>query len=223
MQIYDSWVAAGMKLKTKTQQDRFFGSVVRYLDSGAEPSGLSDTAATVFIAIRPSLDSQRDKKRAGAAGAKSRWAGRVEDCGEIANDGSAIHETTMAENGSDIPETAMADGGSAIAENGMAKVREGKVRKEEPPDGGSKKAPQSERFRPPTVQEVAGYAREKGIAVDAERFCDFYASKGWRVGSSPMRDWKAAARNWAARDRSEAKGAISRAADFSEYDRGATG
>ena len=36
--------------------------------------------------------------------------------------------------------------------------------------------------------------------VDANRFCDFYASKGWRVGSQPMKDWRAAVRNWNARD-----------------------
>lgn len=56
------------------------------------------------------------------------------------------------------------------------------------------------RFVPPTVDEVALYAAEKGLAVDAQRFVDFYASKGWRVGSSPMKDWRAALRNWCARD-----------------------
>ena len=37
--------------------------------------------------------------------------------------------------------------------------------------------------------------------LDAGAFCDFYAAKGWKVGQSPMRDWRAAARNWARRDR----------------------
>ena len=32
--------------------------------------------------------------------------------------------------------------------------------------------------------------------MDAERFCDFYASKGWKVGSQPMKDWKACVRTW---------------------------
>ena len=53
------------------------------------------------------------------------------------------------------------------------------------------------RFTPPTLQEVEDYAYEKGLDIDAERFVDFYASKGWKVGSSPMKDWRAAARNWA--------------------------
>ena len=62
------------------------------------------------------------------------------------------------------------------------------------------RAPSSRRFTPPTVDEVAAYCRERGNAVDAQRFVDFYASKGWKVGSSGMRDWRAAVRNWERQD-----------------------
>lgn len=62
------------------------------------------------------------------------------------------------------------------------------------------------RFSPPTASEVDSYMRQRGTPIDAERFCDFYASKGWKVGKSPMRDWKAAARNWAKRDGDERSG-----------------
>ena len=53
-----------------------------------------------------------------------------------------------------------------------------------------------ERFTPPTVEDVAAYCLERKNGIDAEEFCAFYSSKGWRVGSSPMRDWKAAVRTW---------------------------
>lgn len=56
------------------------------------------------------------------------------------------------------------------------------------------------RFTPPTVDEVAAYCRERGNTVDAQRFVDYYASKGWKVGSSGMKDWRAAVRNWERRD-----------------------
>lgn len=59
--------------------------------------------------------------------------------------------------------------------------------------------PKRKRFAPPTPEEVQAYADEKGYIIDPERFCDFYASKGWKVGSSPMKDWKAAVRNWCKR------------------------
>lgn len=56
------------------------------------------------------------------------------------------------------------------------------------------------RFSPPTPSDVSDYCREKGYSVDAERFCDFYASKGWKVGSQPMKDWKACVRTWERRE-----------------------
>ena len=52
------------------------------------------------------------------------------------------------------------------------------------------------RFTPPSVEEVAAYCQERGNGVDAARFVDFYSSKGWMVGKSKMKDWKAAVRNW---------------------------
>lgn len=56
------------------------------------------------------------------------------------------------------------------------------------------------RFIPPTVEDVRAYCLETGKPIDAEAFVDFYSSKGWKVGSSPMKDWKAAVRNWRKRD-----------------------
>jgi len=52
------------------------------------------------------------------------------------------------------------------------------------------------RFTPPTLEEVADYVLEKGYTWDPEAFFDFYVSKGWKVGAQPMKDWKAAVRNW---------------------------
>lgn len=57
------------------------------------------------------------------------------------------------------------------------------------------------RFTRPTVDEVRAYCLERGNSVDAQRFCDFYASKGWRVGNQPMKDWRACVRTWEQRDR----------------------
>lgn len=65
----------------------------------------------------------------------------------------------------------------------------------------------SSRMARPSASKVeafmAGYAVEKGISLsaarirdEAESFVDFYASKGWKVGKVPMKDWCAAARRW---------------------------
>lgn len=72
-----------------------------------------------------------------------------------------------------------------------------KEREKEDPYGSKKKERKSApRFSPPTVDEVAAYCQERGNTVDAERFVDFYAAKGWKVGANSMQDWKAAVRTW---------------------------
>lgn len=53
-----------------------------------------------------------------------------------------------------------------------------------------------EKFSPPTSEQVAELVREKGYHIDPEAFVAFYTSKGWKVGSSPMKDWKAALVTW---------------------------
>ena len=52
------------------------------------------------------------------------------------------------------------------------------------------------RFKKPTLEEVKAYCKERNNNVDAERFIDFYESKGWKVGKEPMKDWKACVRTW---------------------------
>ena len=60
------------------------------------------------------------------------------------------------------------------------------------------------RFSPPSLSEVQAYISERGSAVDAQQFVDFYASKGWMVGKNRMKDWKAAVRTWEKRRKEEA-------------------
>ena len=61
------------------------------------------------------------------------------------------------------------------------------------------------RTRRPTVEEVAAYCRERRNSVDAERFVDFYAAKGWKIGNAPMKDWRACVRTW---EKREERGAV---------------
>lgn len=59
----------------------------------------------------------------------------------------------------------------------------------------------SPHFLPPSLQEVQEYCKERGNNIDAESFIDFYESKGWMVGSSKMKNWKAAVRTWENREK----------------------
>lgn len=60
-------------------------------------------------------------------------------------------------------------------------------------------------FTPPTVEEVQEYCFERGNAVDAQSFVDFYTSKGWYVGKTKMKDWKASVRTWEKNQRQKNK------------------
>ena len=51
-------------------------------------------------------------------------------------------------------------------------------------------------FKAPTVGEL----KNEFPNIDAESFHDFYTSKGWKIGKDPMKDWRAAARNWERRN-----------------------
>lgn len=55
-------------------------------------------------------------------------------------------------------------------------------------------------FVAPTVEEVAQFCAERGNGIDAEAFVAFYASKGWKIGTTPMKDWRAAVVTWEKRD-----------------------
>lgn len=74
-------------------------------------------------------------------------------------------------------------------------------------------------FQPPSVENVREYCREGGYSVDADCFVDFYASKGWMVGKTKMKDWKAAVRNWARNNREEGQ-ACKKASAADRYNHG---
>ena len=50
----------------------------------------------------------------------------------------------------------------------------------------------------PTVEEINEYMQEREFFVpeQADIFFDHFESKGWMIGKSKMKCWKAATRNW---------------------------
>ena len=57
-------------------------------------------------------------------------------------------------------------------------------------------------FIPPTPDQVAEYLREQGnVTINPSHFCDFYATRGWKLSSgTKMANWKAAVRTWINRE-----------------------
>ena len=57
-------------------------------------------------------------------------------------------------------------------------------------------------FKKPLIDDIKKYCLERKNNIDAESFYDFYESKGWLVGKTKMKDWKACVRTWEKRSRS---------------------
>ena len=56
------------------------------------------------------------------------------------------------------------------------------------------------KFTKPTPEEVTEYAKSIGYVLDGQRFCDSYEAKGWMIGKSKIKNWKAAVRVWKRND-----------------------
>ena len=59
----------------------------------------------------------------------------------------------------------------------------------------------SSRFQKPSLEDVRAYCISRSNNVDPEQFFNFYESKGWTIGKSPMKDWRAAVRTWEKREK----------------------
>lgn len=57
------------------------------------------------------------------------------------------------------------------------------------------------RFAPPSIEEVSNYCKERKNGISAEGFVNYYESKGWVVGKTKMKNWRAAVRTWENRDK----------------------
>lgn len=59
----------------------------------------------------------------------------------------------------------------------------------------------SSHFQKPTLEDIRAYCISRANNVDPEQFFNFYESKGWKVGRTPMKDWRASVRTWEKREK----------------------
>lgn len=172
-------------------------AVCAYALDGEEPE-LSGVARAIFTLIRPTLEVGRSK-----AENRSR-----------AEQTSLSAEQTGNRPGQTKNKPEQTDNKRKQTDNKPEQTRKEKEKEKErekesendsycspPPPSGPK------RFVPPTLAEVQSYVAQRQSPVDPQGFIDFYASKGWMVGKTPMKDWKAACRNaetWERWSRTEA-------------------
>lgn len=210
MQVLDSLIDGPLRLRNRREGDELIGMIVRYLRTGEEPEPRTDAQEAVLIAIRPVMETSRSRIVAGGNGGSK----------TPSNGGSKRASKTTSKRGSKTPSNGESDDASKRASEEEEEVGRG-IKEEER----GKKA----RFRAPSPAEVDEYARSyaasKGLDLDStdfdpERFVDFYAQKGWMVGRTRMKDWRASVRNWVRTSKPrEGKREVNDAGDdFSKYD-----
>ena len=194
----DFWDAA--QWMPEDQAQAFVFALVRFGMTGEEPEPGEPWYPT-FVACKGRVELSVAKQRKAKGMAEARWQGRDgkdEDAapGQASCTGDAKHDARG-------DASTMHDGDQASC-TGDAKHRpenESESEKESEKEKEMKVARRARaRFSPPSADDVSAYAAERGLDIDAAAFVDFYAAKGWKVGTSPMRDWRAAVRNWCRRD-----------------------
>ena len=58
------------------------------------------------------------------------------------------------------------------------------------------KTSKRETFHIPPLKEITDYCLERKNNVNPKTWLNHYEAKGWMIGKSPMKDWKAAIRTW---------------------------
>ena len=51
-------------------------------------------------------------------------------------------------------------------------------------------------FKKPTIEEIKQYCQERHNNINEEDFFYHYEARGWMIGKTKMKDWKAAIRTW---------------------------
>lgn len=64
------------------------------------------------------------------------------------------------------------------------------------PSGTKVAKPRTAKDVPGSIDDVKAYWADQKLSGSPDKFFDYHTSKGWIVGKTPMRDWKASARNW---------------------------
>lgn len=179
-------------------------AVCAYALDGEEPE-LSGVARAIFTLIRPTLEVGRSKaENRSRAEQTSLSAEQTGNRPEQTKNKPEQTQNKRKQTGNK-PEQTRNKPEQTRKEKEKEKEREKESENDSycspPPPSGPK------RFVPPTLAEVQSYVAERQSPVDPQGFIDFYASKGWMVGKTPMKDWKAACRNaetWERWSRTEA-------------------
>ena len=180
---------------------RLYDAMLDYGETGVVPE-LEGPLAVLWDYFQPQLEL--DNARYESIRAKRAKAGRLggQVCqGSRQPEGAPQAEQAEADEAAEANEAKEANEANTIQSNPVqsSTVQSNPVQLRESIAAKAPPAPRK-RFVPPTQAELGAYVREAKLAMDPQEFLDYYTANGWKVGSHAMKDWHAAARNWARKE-----------------------
>lgn len=191
-----------IQMLPKKERLAVYEAISAYALNGSAPA-LSGAAATVFILVKPTLDTGRRKAEIGKKGGSKAKANGKQD-GSKAEAKPKQNESNEKANGKQTESEKENEIEVEIEIEKELEIEKDSLKKSKPKESGSATPSVSTpRFVPPTVEEVGAYCRERGNGIDPQTFVDYYETRNWYVGKTKMKDWKAAIRTWENRRRED--------------------
>lgn len=198
--------ADALKGLPEEAQAEFALAIINYGCYGEEPCFKTPYLYALFTLAREDIDYSVKSRANGSKGGSKSSKAKAETPSE--QSGTPLAETDNPP--CEVSATPLVEGSQPpLDENGnpIHSIAIHSKAKHSSTEHSSTEQVGSARMARPSASKVeafmAGYAVEKGISLsaarirdEAESFVDFYASKGWKVGKAPMKDWQAAARRW---------------------------
>lgn len=177
---------------TDVRRGRLIMAVLEYAFGGGEPQ-LRGEERLAFSMIRSQIDRDREKyidtcQRNREHGKKG---GRPKKALALEENPAVFEKPKEKEN---------------IKENEKENIKENEnvnVNENESSGWDTGGWEEAQRQLPPVLDPdtIKNYCYENGLVhVDPQKFYDYYAANGWRMGRGPMVDWRAAIRNWDRQD-----------------------
>ena len=157
------------------EQGVVYNAIYGYALDGVEPE-LTGIAKAIFLLVKPQIDANNTRYENGKKGGKAKINQNVTETEPNSNQNLTEAEPKPNQ---DVTETEPnVNVNVNVNENDLKENTKRKV------------------FTKPTAEEVKAYCVERKNNVNADKFIDFYESKGWLIGKNPMKDWKACVRTW---------------------------
>lgn len=166
------------------QRGKLLWALAQYGTYGIEPE-LEWPLDAIFASVREDIDYSKRCIATGKTGGRGNRKPPLDSPKPPFSEGETQSEEPERD-GVTLLESPKWYGNNAEAKAEQGKAKQGKA--------------VSKRFVKPALEEVEEYVSAKGYTFNPEAFWSYYEAVGWKVGSKPMKNWKAACSTWQQRE-----------------------